>query len=98
MPFKDRKFNKEYRRDYDKNKRAENLEFLWAYKESHPCADCGEKFPHYVLELDHVQGKKEGNVSSMLSSRPRLLRELDKCEVVCGNCHNIRTWNKRMGL
>lgn len=97
MAYKDRKFNKEWRKEYDKNKRLENNLFLRDYKESQFCKDCDEKFPHYIMELDHVRGKKEGNVSSMLDSRPKLLRELAKCDVVCGNCHNTRTWFRKIG-
>lgn len=97
MPFKDRKFNKEYRQEYDRNKRLDNHKFLMEHKQSTPCADCNKLFLHYIMELDHVRGKKSGNVSSMLSSRPRLLRELAKCDVVCGNCHNARTWFRKNG-
>lgn len=60
-----------------------------------PCLDCGLRFPTYVMEFDHVTGEKTGNVSDLVSnsvSLARLQREIDQCEVVCANCHRIRTF------
>ena len=31
----------------------------------------------------------------MLSSREKILAEVAKCDVVCSNCHRIRTWLTR---
>lgn len=57
------------------------------------CKDCGTK-NIVVLEFDHVRGKKEGNVSTMLSQGvawERIEAEIKKCDVRCANCHRIRT-------
>jgi len=67
---------------------AKMLEFLKKSK----CADCGIK-DFRVLEFDHLYDKKH-NVSSMLHTGYSWLaikKEIDKCEVVCANCHKIRT-------
>ena len=59
-----------------------------------PCADCGETFPIYVMHWDHLPGfQKIDQVSVMVSSRTReaALEELKKCELVCANCHVMRT-------
>ena len=56
------------------------------------CVDCGEK-NHIVLDFDHIRDKKY-NVSRMIHdgfSWKAILREIEKCEVVCANCHRIRT-------
>lgn len=52
------------------------------------CADCGETDP-IVLEFDHVRGNKSGNVSMMIqrSSWGALIREMNKCDIRCANCH-----------
>ena len=58
-----------------------------------PCADCDKKYPHYVMDFDHVRGKKSFTVGRILS-RPNiraLKREIKKCEIVCSNCHRERT-------
>ena len=63
-----------------------------------PCADCGVRYPYYVMEFDHVNpGAKCFNVSSgyMSFSVTRVLAEIAKCEVVCANCHAERTHRRR---
>lgn len=61
-----------------------------------PCVDCGGKFPWYVMELDHVKGEKSDKTFTALVGRSwkSLLAELDKCEIVCANCHNIRSYRR----
>lgn len=62
-----------------------------------PCADCGKRYPHYVMDFDHVSDDKEANVSDLKRSgvsESRLLAEIAKCEVVCANCHRARTWKR----
>lgn len=70
------------------------------YKENHPCSDCGNKYPHFVMDFDHIKerGKKTQDISNMLSnsiSLPRILKEIEKCDVVCSNCHRIRSHKRR---
>jgi hypothetical protein len=57
----------------------------------HPCADCGETDP-LVLEFDHL-GDKEFNIGPNLVNRSwkSVLAEIEKCDVVCANCHSRRT-------
>lgn len=56
------------------------------------CSDCDER-DIKVLEFDHVKGTKAGNIATLMRSGSlrRLMIELDKCEVVCANCHRRRT-------
>jgi hypothetical protein len=59
-----------------------------------PCKDCGATFPPYVMHWDHLPGHmKLDEVGSMVGSRRRdvILAELEKCELVCANCHVMRT-------
>ncbi|HEY0078795.1 MAG TPA: hypothetical protein VGB73_09135 [Pyrinomonadaceae bacterium] len=66
---------------------------LFEYLEQNPCVDCGETDP-VVLEFDHVRGKKLYNVSAMgalVLSWATILKEIEKCEVRCANCHRRRT-------
>jgi hypothetical protein len=58
----------------------------------HPCADCGERDLR-VLEFDHVDAKQE-SIGGMLNRGVPLHvleGELDRCDVVCANCHRRRT-------
>ena len=59
-----------------------------------PCSDCGIKYPHYVMDLDHKNPKdKVRNISDFLrdGTLQELSKELLKCELVCSNCHRERT-------
>lgn len=64
-------------------------------KQSSGCVDCGETNP-IVLDFDHLKDKKY-NVSRMIHdgfSWKAIRKEIDKCEVVCANCHRIRTHSR----
>ena len=74
--------------------RAEIIQF----KEDNPCADCGVFFPYVCMSFDHPPGTdKVSDVSKMargnghLSGRARLLAEIEKTNLVCLNCHALRT-------
>lgn len=60
-----------------------------------PCTDCGGLFPSYVMDFDHIDGNKTDNISGMVRKMTCLKKiqdEIDKCELVCSNCHRIRTF------
>lgn len=72
---------------------ARNKRLMREYLEGRGCVDCGNTNP-IVLEFDHVSGKKEYEVSIMLSSGfawARILEEIAKCEIRCANCHRVKT-------
>ena len=48
-----------------------------------------------ALSFDHVQGVKLGNISEMIKRAWTVIAaEIQKCDVVCLNCHAIRTWSR----
>jgi hypothetical protein len=64
-------------------------------KESSGCVDCGIN-NHIILDFDHLHDKKY-NISRMIHdgfSWAAIKKEIAKCEVVCANCHRIRTHNR----
>lgn len=69
-----------------------NTEFLVDYLRRHPCVDCGES-DIVVLEFDHLRDKRAvvGDLVTSGYSLEKVKREIDKCEVVCANCHRRRT-------
>jgi hypothetical protein len=80
-----------------KRARAEKrMRFLLDFFRTHPCVDCGEDDP-LVLEFDHLENKSF-DIGAGLPDRPwdSLLAEIEKCEVVCANCHRRRT-ARRLG-
>lgn len=64
---------------------------------SAPCADCGACYPPEVMEFDHVPGRggKLHNISTLKTLRA-ILAEAEKCELVCANCHRVRTTRRRL--
>lgn len=62
-----------------------------------PCLDCGHTYPYYVMDFDHVRGKKKYNLSECgqkMYSLQTIQEEIDKCDVVCSNCHRERTFSR----
>jgi len=61
-----------------------------------PCQDCGGKFPHYVMDLHHRDPSDKDFTlsSSMGKSIPAILDEIEKCDVLCANCHRERHHGK----
>jgi hypothetical protein len=79
-----------------RSRQRQAVEFLRELRRV-PCADCGGQFPPYVMDFDHREpGRKRFWVLQRAGSvsRNRLLEELEKCDVVCANCHRART-NRR---
>lgn len=78
----------------------DNRLFANAIKMERGCADCGYSAHPAALEFDHLPGtQKRYKVSAlMLSSRAVLMAEIAKCEVVCANCHAIRTRSREEKL
>lgn len=88
--------------------RSERGRTAWmaSLKEGRPCTDCGQVFPSQVMQWDHLPGhEKLGDISVAFWGRTReeVLAEIAKCDLVCTNCHTIRTferngWAKRWTL
>lgn len=61
-----------------------------------PCTDCGIQYPYYVMHFDHVRGEKKFNIGAARDyNTEKLLAEIEKCEVVCANCHAERTYQRK---
>lgn len=54
-----------------------------------PCHDCGEMHPWWRMEFDHVRGPVTRRFSRLASIK-KVTEELEKCDVVCANCHRDR--------
>jgi hypothetical protein len=61
-----------------------------------PCTDCGKCYPYYVMDFDHLRDKLNSVSKMKLHSWTRLKEEIAKCELVCSNCHRIRTYNRHI--
>lgn len=74
-----------------KRRRAATRAWVIEYLRGHPCVDCGES-DIVVLEFDHLRDKR-ANVSVLVQNGElwQVRAEIEKCEVVCANCHRRRT-------
>lgn len=72
-------------------------EYVAEVKKAAVCADCGEKYPPCVFHFDHVPGRgpKLFNVGNGDYAIETVKAEIAKCDIVCANCHAIRTWITR---
>jgi len=79
--------------------RQHNYDFVWEWKSTHPCVDCGEPDP-VVLDFAHRDRKtKIDNISDMVRkgvSLAKIKDEISKCDCRCANCHRRRTFVERM--
>lgn len=79
------------------DKRDEARHYVFQYLQTHPCEKCGEADP-YVLTFHHVNGRKKMNLSQMVNqgySIEAVQEEMDKCIVLCANCHMREEKRKR---
>jgi hypothetical protein len=79
---------------YKHRVRSELRQVVLSYLAINPCVTCGETDP-LVLEFDHIdQINKIDSISRMINdcrSLKEILAEIDKCQVLCANCHRRRT-------
>ena len=63
-----------------------------------PCVDCGSTFEPHQMDFDHPEGTRKSfrltSGGAMLRPTASLLEEASKCDVVCANCHRVRTWKR----
>lgn len=73
--------------------RRELRDWIDGIKLKSGCVDCGYKKYSEALDFDHLRDKK-CDIAGMCNWRlPKesILKEMQKCEIVCANCHRHRT-------
>lgn len=80
-------------------KDPQRRKFWLMRKRGFRCADCNRTGPMCIFDFDHRDAKTKGKyrVSTLLHSgtMKQVKDEADKCDLVCSNCHRIRTWLTR---
>jgi hypothetical protein len=93
MGYRNNDKKRQWYRDHYQRHRA----YLISLREK-PCVDCNQTYPWYVMEFDHVPERGPKLFDIAAKSRPgkkTLEDELAKCDVICANCHKVRTYNRR---
>lgn len=90
--------NKETTIKRNQRNKKRNKDWFKDYKLSLKCIKCGEDHPA-CLDFHHEDpNTKEIEVSSLVSdtvSLKKIMDEIDKCIVLCANCHRKYHYNKR---
>lgn len=86
--------------ELNRTRRLAIKEMLAGIKLQSGCVDCGYREHSEALEFDHLDNKmfSLSKAQSLGYSKTRILEEIAKCEVVCANCHRIRTASRRLKL
>lgn len=77
--------------------RERNQQLFLEYLKQQKCTDCGTT-DYRVFEFDHIGNDKRCDVSILVGGGWKwetIKQEIDKCEVVCCNCHRIRTFTRQ---
>ena len=88
--------NKEYYYIRNKKRRIEISKWFFEMKSELSCELCGFSHPG-ALDFHHKDKKeKDTEVSNLLKySKKRILEEIEKCVVLCANCHRIHHFNEK---
>ena len=79
-------------------KKKEKYKWILEFKTTQGCLRCGENDPD-CLDFDHIDPTtKEYKIADMVHSslsKEVIMREIDKCQVLCANCHRKKTAKDR---
>ncbi|MCI0558295.1 MAG: hypothetical protein MN733_07345 [Nitrososphaera sp.] len=91
------KRNRHKIKQYRQNQRRVARDFLnWC--KAQPCQDCGNSYPPYVMDFDHRPGTEKKfslGMDAYNMSHKQIVEEVLKCDVVCANCHRVRTHGRQ---
>lgn len=92
-----RKNHPGYEAECSRKKRFPKIAYISLLKNK-PCLDCHVLYPICCMDFDHISDKK-CSIARMISggfNMTVLKEEIAKCELVCSNCHRIRTYLRRL--
>lgn len=77
--------------------KARRIAVLHQIKVAAGCADCGYHSHAEALDFDHRPGVEKVFSIAQEPHRPWAVMETEiaKCDVVCANCHRVRTASRR---
>lgn len=103
MPYKDRETQRLAQRRLGRAAMQRKTDFVTAQKLGRSCLDCGATagvdWPATSFDFDHRDRSSKsfkvsgGKLTHM--SEEGILREIEKCDVRCANCHRERTEKER---
>ena len=85
---------------YERRKNAgkEVRDFIIAYKDNKECLDCGVSYRYWQLDFDHLRDKDFTiGRDARDKSLDTIMKEIEKCDLVCANCHRTRSFVRQFG-
>ena len=90
-----RSSNKKLLKYYRQKDRLDEIrKFLSDYLNDKVCNHCGDG-RKVVLEFHHLRDKNFNLADATKKSIGTIIREIEKCEILCANCHRIVTAEER---
>lgn len=91
--------NKQYYKDKAKVNKERNVAWLKQYKSDKKCIKCG--FSHLAaLDFHHRNPEDKHDQICVMArsgcSIERLQKEIDKCDILCANCHRILHYDEKL--
>ena len=68
-------------------------DFIYKIK-SVPCKDCKIQYQPWQMQFDHLRDKNFNIGDQRGINLKKLLAEIEKCDIVCANCHADRTYKR----
>lgn len=84
---------KQYYKKEVKEKHDKNIKIIHEEKLKRGCVCCGYRESPYALDFDHLDPCSKISGVSRMSTRniQKIKEEIEKCQVLCANCHRIKT-------
>ena len=94
--------SKEYHQQKSREYRAARRQYVADQKMARGCEQCGYNKHPAALHLDHIKPQQKSvTVSKMISEGypyTAIDAEMDKCRVLCANCHAIHSHEQKHHL
>lgn len=80
------------KRNYVRTLKRRAKKAYWVTVFGSTCHDCNKSYPDCVYEFHHLDPTTKDRTPALLFmlSDKRIKDELDKCIMLCANCHRIR--------
>lgn len=92
-PERHREYQRQFRRrrpEYARNWARERREWIRSLKKGRPCDGCGQTFAPAAMDWHHRDPATKAfgiNGSAYSRSKEAILAEVEKCDLLCANCH-----------
>ena len=93
--------NKEKFRLRDTHYKAILRDYVWSVKTNNACVICGETHPA-TLDFHHRDPNSKIDTIAMMIvngvALDKVKKEIEKCDIICSNCHRKLHWDERASL